>query len=96
MYTIRYTGEFKREMRLCKRRGYNMQFIREAIRILSEKGVLPQEYQPHQLHGDRKGQWECHIQPNWLLIWEQHDQELVLVMINTDIHSDLFGKKYKK
>ena len=35
--------------------------------------------------------WECHIQPDWLLVWEQHDDELVLVLIDTDTHSDLFG-----
>ena len=76
MYSIKFTGEFKRDMRLCKKRGYDMELIREAIRILSVDGKLPKDYLPHQLHGDRKGQWECHIQPNWLLIWEQHDKEL--------------------
>ena len=96
MYTIRFTGEFKRQMKLCERRGYDMELLREAIRILSTEGKLPEHYLPHQLHGDRRGQWECHIQPNWLLIWEQHDQELILVMLNTGTHSDLFSKKYKK
>ena len=83
-------------MKLCERRGYDMEQLRTAIRILSTKGKLPAEYLPHVLYGDRKGQWECHIQPDWLLIWEQHDQELILIMINTGTHSDLFGKKYKK
>jgi mRNA interferase YafQ len=96
MYNIKFTGEFKRDMRLCKKRGYDMELIREAIRILSVDGKLPKEYLPHQLHGNRKGQWECHIQPNWLLIWEQHDKELILVMLNTGTHSDLFEKKSKK
>ncbi len=80
----------------CERRGYDMELLREAIRILSTEGKLPEKYLPHQLHGDRKGQWECHIQPNWLLIWEIRNQELVLVLLNTGTHSDLFGKKYKK
>ncbi len=96
MYTIRYTGEFKRQMKLCQRRGYDMELLRKAIRILSETGNLPTEYYPHLLTGDRKGQWECHIQPDWLLIWEQHNDELILVMLNTGTHSDLFSKKYKK
>lgn len=96
MYTIRFTGEFKRQMKLCQRRGYNMELLREAIRILSTEGCLPAKYLPHQLHGNRQGQWECHIQPNWLLIWEQHDRELILVMLNTGTHSDLFSKKYNK
>ena len=83
-------------MKLCERRGYDMKLLREAIRILSSDGKLPEKYLPHVLHGDRNGQWECHIQPNWLLVWEQHDQELILVMLNTGTHSDLFSKKYKK
>ena len=95
MYTIRFTGEFKRQMKLCERRGYDMELLRTAIRILSTEGKLPEMYQPHLLHGNREGQWECHIQPNWLLVWEQHDKELVLVMLNTGTHSDLFGKNMR-
>ena len=68
MYTIKFTGEFKRQMKMCERRGYDMELLREAIRILSTEGKLPEKYLPHQLHGDRQGQWECHIKPNWLLI----------------------------
>lgn len=96
MYTIKFTGEFKRQMKLCERRGYDMEHLRTVIRILSTEGKLPAEYMSHVLHGDRKGQWECHIEPDWLLIWKQDDQELILVMLNTGTHSDLFSKKYKR
>jgi len=96
MYTIKFTGEFKRQMKMCERRGYDMQLLREAIRILATEGKLPEKYLPHQLHGDRRGQWECHIQPNWLFVWQQHNRELVLVMLNTGTHADLFSKRYKK
>jgi len=96
MYTIKFTGEFKRQMKMCERRGYDMELLREAIRILATEGKLPEKYLPHQLHGDRRGQWECHIQPNWLLVWQQHNRELVLVMLNTGTHADLFSKRYKK
>ena len=96
MYTIRFTNEFKHQMKICKRRGYNMDLLKDVIKILSDKGCLPSEYKPHLLHGDRRGQWECHIQPNWLLIWEQHEESLVLLMLNTGTHSDLFDKKYKR
>ena len=92
MYTIKFTGEFKRQMKMCERRGYDMQLLREAIRILATEGKLPEKYLPHQLHGDRRGQWECHIQPNWLLVWEQNETELILILVNTGTHSDLFGK----
>ena len=73
-----------------------MEKLRTVIGILSSCGNLPAEYLPHQLQGDRKGQWECHIQPNWLLVWQQNDQELILVMLNTGTHDDLFSKRYKK
>ena len=95
-YKIIPSKRFEKDMKRCQKRGYNMQLIKDAILLLAENGTLPSEYKPHQLHGDRKGQWECHIQPDWLLIWEQHDQELILVMLNTGTHSDLFSKKYKK
>ena len=95
-YKIIPSKRFEKDMKRCQKRGYNMQLIKDAILLLAETGTLPSEYNPHLLHGDRKGQWECHIQPDWLLIWEQHDQELILVMLNTGTHSDLFSKKYKK
>ena len=95
-YKIIPSKRFEKDMKRCQKRGYNMQLIKDAILLLAETGTLPSDYKPHQLHGDRKGQWECHIQPDWLLIWEQRDQELILVMLNTRTHSDLFSKKYKK
>ena len=48
MYTIKFTGEFKRQMKMCERRGYDMELLREAIRILSTEGKLPERYLPHQ------------------------------------------------
>ena len=95
-YKIIPSKRFEKDMKRCQKRGYNLQLIKDAILLLAETGTLPSEYMPHQLHGDRKGQWECHIQPDWLLIWEQRDQELILIMLNTGTHSDLFSKKYKK
>ena len=95
-YKVIPSRRFEKDLKRCKKRGYNMQLIKDAIVLLAETGTLPAEYKPHQLHGDRKGQWECHIQPDWLLIWEQRDQELILVMLNTGTHSDLFSKKYQK
>ena len=55
MYRIKFTGEFKHQMKLCQRRGYDMELLKTAIRILSTDGKLPAEYLPHVLHGDRNG-----------------------------------------
>ena len=91
-YTIKTTKTFDKDMERCIKRGYPMDDLRTAMKLLERDGSLPAEYKPHKLKGDRKNQWECHIKPDWLLIWEQHDHELILVMINTGTHSDLFGK----
>ena len=61
-----------------------------VLDILLNNGTLPDIYKPHKLSGNRKGQWKCHIQPDWLLIWQQDDKELVMLMMNTGTHSDLF------
>ena len=68
-----------------------MEELRKVMSILVETGVLPENYRPHKLKG-KKGNaiWECHIQPDWLLVWEQHDDELIMLMLDTGTHSDLF------
>ncbi len=95
-YKLRITGECKQNLKRCKRRGLPMDELWTVVGKLLNGETLEEKYRAHILTGDRKGQWECHIQPNWLLIWEQHDTELVLIMLNTGMHSDLFDKKYKK
>ncbi len=96
MYQIKTTHGFEKDFRRCIKRGLPMDKIRTVMSLLERDGCLPQQYNPHRLSGDRKGQWECHIQPNWLLIWEQHDKELILILLNTGTHSDLFGKTRRK
>ena len=95
MYKIKTTHQFEKDLERCKKRGYPMDKFREVLQLLERDGALPSQYRPHMLHGDRKGQWECHIQPDWLLIWNQYDDVLELLMLNTGTHSDLFGKKRK-
>ncbi len=90
MYSVRYTAQFKKDLKLCVKRGLDIDLIRTAITILAENGKLPQSYKPHVLHGKRDGQWECHIKPDWLMVWEQSDEELTILMLNTGTHSDLF------
>jgi len=61
------------------------------VKLLEQTGTLPVEYRPHKLKGNRKNQWECHIEPDWLMTWEQDDTKLTLLFIQTGTHSDLFG-----
>lgn len=91
-YEIKTSTRFKKDLKRCSKRGFNMRIIYDAINILAKTGTLPSEYKPHQLKGDRKGQWECHIQPDWLMVWEQDDNHLTLLFLQTGTHSDLFDK----
>ena len=89
-YTIRFSGQFKKSYKLCKRRGYDMTKLQTVLLILGEQGSLPAEYRPHLLSGNLAGIWECHIQPDWLLLWQCNDNELTLLLLDTGTHSDIF------
>ena len=90
-YTLRTTKRFEKSVKLCAKRNCPMEELRTVMSILVEKGTLPIEYHPHKLKGKRSNcMWECHIQPDWLLVWEQYDNELILLMLDTGTHSDLF------
>jgi mRNA interferase YafQ len=58
--------------------------------LLSKNGSLPIKYNPHKLSGNYQDCWECHIKPNWLLVWKQDDTALILLFTNTGTNSDLF------
>lgn len=90
-YCIKTSKRFEKDLKLCQRRGLNMKLVFDAIELLRTTGKLPKEYQPHRLKGQRKGQWECHIQPDWLMTWEQNNKELVLLFLETGTHVDIFG-----
>ena len=89
-YEIIVSNRFKKDLKRCQRRGLDMQLIYEALSILGNTGTLPLEYRPHRLKGNLTGQWECHIQPDRLMIWEQDDKQLTLLFLQTGTHSDLF------
>ena len=95
-YKIKTTNAFERDFDKCVKRGLPIEELRVAMKLLEENGHLPKEYKPHKLVGTRIGQWECHIKPNWLLVWEQRDAELIMIMLNTGTHADVFGKKRKR
>lgn len=90
MYRLEYTNRFKKELKQAQKRGLEMGLIKEVIILLENKGGLPTKYKPHKLSGNYKGFWECHIQPDWLLIWEQNDLDRLIVLTRTGTHSDLF------
>lgn len=89
-YKLILTKRFEKDVKRCVKRGLPMEKVKKVIKLLEETGVLPPEYRPHKLSGQYAGKWECHIMPDWLLIWEQYDDELILIMTNTGTHSDVF------
>ncbi len=87
-YEISFSNQFKKDYKKCKNRGYNLFLLQEAISILADKGSLPKKYRPHKLVGNYRGLWECHLSADWLLVWSQDDDGIILA--NTGTHSDLF------
>ncbi len=90
MYKVLFSNRFEKDIALCLKRGLKAEKLYHAIELLRQTGTLPAKYKPHKLSGKYKGCWECHIQPDWLLVWQQNDKELILLFTNTGTHSDLF------
>ena len=88
-YQVFTSKRFDKDLKRCQKRGLNMRLIYEAINMLEESGTLPFKYRPHKLSGDKQGIWECHIQPDWLMTWEQNNDQLTLLFLQTGTHSDL-------
>ncbi len=74
-----------------QKQNRNMSAMKTVIRLLSEGTVLPTEYRDHALSGNYKGFRECHIEPDWLLIYEINDDPLYLYLTRTGTHSELLG-----
>ena len=90
MLTIRYEASFKRDYKRIKRRGYNIRLMEEVIGLLVQQKPLPERYKDHSLIGDYAGCRECHITPDWLLVYQISQDKLILVLTRTGTHSDLF------
>lgn len=90
MFQLEVTRQFKKDVRLAKKRDLNMELLDNVVSLLVEKGKLPKNYKPHLLKGNYQGLWECHIQPDWLLVWEQNETIKLITLYRTGTHSDLF------
>lgn len=90
MLTIKYQTAFKRDYKRIKKRGYDLRLLEDVIALLAQEQELPPAYRDHALTGDYSGCRECHIAPDWLLVYEVLQDELLLYLTRTDTHSDLF------
>ena len=90
MLTIRYETTFKKDFKRVVKRGYDVRLLENVIEILANEQTLPAKYKDHSLSGDYKDCRECHITPDWLLIYQINNDELILYLTRTGSHSDLF------
>ena len=89
-YGIVQTGRFKKDLKLARKRGYDLSLLCVVVDMIAAGNELPEKYRDHSLSGNFAGCRECHITPDWLLIYEIADEELILYLTRTGTHSDLF------
>lgn len=90
MYKIEYSNRFKCSYKLAQKRGLPVEELLKVVKMLSVGETLPPKYKDHALKGKYSGLRECHIQPDWLLIYKIENEICVLYLIDTGTHSDLF------
>lgn len=90
MLKIRYHTSFKKDYKKVVKRGYDTKLLEDVIKKLASGVPLPEKNHDHNLSGDYSGCRECHITPDWLLIYEIDHGELILYLTRTGAHSDLF------
>ena len=90
-YSVRPTTRFRKDLKLMVKRGLDPAQLSEVIKLLARGERPPEKYSDHALRGEYQGCRECHIQPDWLLVYEQDDKDLYLYLIRTGTHSDLFS-----
>ena len=92
MYQVKFTTTYKKAYKLMKKRGLDISFLDEVVDLLRQGRQLEERYHDHGLTGDLAGFRECHIKPDWLLIYLIENDILTLTLIDTGSHSDLFRK----
>lgn len=90
MYTVKFTAAYKKSYKLMKKRGLDLNLLDKVVDELRQGNPLDEKYKDHILKGEYAGFHECHIKPDWLLIYLIEDNILTLTLVNTGSHSDLF------
>ena len=92
MYQVKFTTAYKKAYKFMKKRGLDISLLDEVVDLLRQGKQLEKRYHDHGLTGDLAGFRECHIKPDWLLIYLIENDVLTLTLIDTGSHSDLFRK----
>ena len=91
-YTVKPTTQFKKDYKRAMKRGLKIELLEKVVELLTMGEALPEKNRDHELSGNWIGHRECHIQPDWLLVYRIEDDVLVLTLARTGTHSDLFDK----
>ena len=91
-YEVRFTSQFKKDVKLAKKQHRDLDKLFKVIQVLAEGDTLPERYRDHGLSGAFAGTRECHIEPDWLLIYEIRSNVLVLILYRLGTHAELFQK----
>ena len=91
MLEIVLSNRFKRDLKRAVRRGCDIALLEKTVNLLAKGRPLPESSRDHLLTGNWKGYRECHIEPDWLLIYKTVENELILLLMRTGTHADLFG-----
>lgn len=91
MLKIVSSNQFKKDLKRAKKRGFDFDRLAEVVNMLADQQNLPERYRDHNLIGDYSGFRECHVQPDWLLIYRIDDDQLELFLFRTGTHADLFS-----
>ena len=91
-YEVKFTNQFKKDLKLAKKQNKNLDKLYEVIGILADGGTLDARYRDHDLSGNYMGTRECHIEPDWLLVYEIRNEVLVLLLYRLGTHAELFKK----
>lgn len=92
VYELAKTSQFKASLKRAKKRGLNISLLEEVIEKLRTDVPLEERFRNHELVRKYKGIWECHVQPDWLLLYLKDNDVLVLTLVDTGTHSDIFKK----
>ena len=90
MLFLKTTTKFNKDLKLMKKRGYNIKKLEKIVNKLLNQEILEEKYKDHKLIGDYEGYRECHIEPDWLLVYYIENDILTLTLSRTGTHSDLF------
>ncbi|MDR2685044.1 MAG: type II toxin-antitoxin system YafQ family toxin [Prevotellaceae bacterium] len=95
VFELQVTNQFKKSIDLSYYRNFDLNLLFDVIALLAQDKPLPEKNHAHKLKGNYAEVWECHIKPDWLLMWQEERGKLVLLLLSTITHSDFTGKKRK-